>query len=140
MAYAESQVRISLDSDSSIGVYTGPPGARGTSAPYWGKQYRFVKVTGSHIAGLSTNAANELTIGVLQNKPQQVGEAASIAISGVTYVQSGAAIAAGAPLKSDANGRAVTATAGTDRAIAVALAASTAADQLVPALILRPAV
>jgi hypothetical protein len=135
MAYAEKQARISLDADASIGVYTAPPGSRGTSAPYWGKQYRFVKVTGAHIAGLSTNAANEQTIGVLQNKPQQVGDAASVAISGVTYMQSGAAIAAGASLKSDANGRAVTATVGTDKVLAIALDACAAADQLIPALL-----
>jgi hypothetical protein len=135
MAYAEAQKRISLDSDASIGVYTGPPGARGTSAPYWGKQYRFVKVTAAHTAGLSTNAANEQTIGVLQNKPQQVGEAASIAISGITYMQAGAAVAAGAAVKSDSTGRAVTATVGTDVVLGIALAASTAADQLVPVLL-----
>lgn len=135
MAYAEAQKRISLDADSSIGVYTGPPGARGTSAPYWGKQYRFVKVTGAHQAGLSTNASNEQTIGVLQNKPQQVGDAASVAISGVSYMQSGGTLAAGAAVKSDSTGRAVTATVGTDVVLGIALAATTAADQLVPVLL-----
>lgn len=135
MAYAEAQRRISLDADASIGVYTPPPGSRGTTSPYWGLQYRFVKVTGPHTAGLATNAANELTVGVLVNKPQTVGDAASVAISGVSYLQSGAAITAGQALKADSNGRAVPATVGTDKVLAIALDACTAANQLIPGLL-----
>lgn len=136
MAYEESQVRISLDADASIGLYTGPPGARGTSAPYAGMQFRFVKVTGVHAAGLSTNAANEYTVGVLQNKPQQVGSGAEIAISGVTRVLLAGTVTAGMGLKSDGTGHAVAATAGTDTALAIATGSGTT-GQLIPALLLR---
>jgi hypothetical protein len=136
MAYEESQTRISLDADASIGVYTGPPGARGTTPPYSGMQYRFVKVTGAHAAGLSTNATNEWTVGVLQNKPQVVGSASEVAISGVTRIQLAGTVTAGAGLKSNGTGQAVAATAGTDTALAIALAGG-ASGQLVPALLLR---
>lgn len=134
MAYGEAQIRISLDADASIGIYTGPPGARGTTPPYSGRQYRFVKITGKHTAGLSTNATNELTVGVLQNKPQQVGEASEVAISGVSHLQLGGTVVAGDGIKSDANGQGVKATLGTDLVLAIA-ADGGATGQLIPALL-----
>jgi hypothetical protein len=105
MAYDETQRRISLDSDASIGIRTGPPGMPGSLDPNGGKQYYFVKVTGEHLAGL-VSAAGGASIGVLQNKPQNVGEAASIAISGVSYVVAGATLVGGDPVMSGADGRA----------------------------------
>jgi hypothetical protein len=134
MAYEESQVRISLDADASIGIYTGPPGARGTTPPYSGMQYRFVKVTGVHTAGLSVNAANEMTVGVLQNKPQKVGSAAEVAISGVTRIQLAGTVVAGDGLKCNSTGQALKATLGTDLVLAIATG-SGSPGQLVPALL-----
>src|SRR5690348_9017684 len=134
MAYEESLTRISLDADSSLAAYTGPPGYIGTTGPYWGKQFRFVKVVGAHKVGLATAKADTV-VGVLQNKPQKLNEAASVAIgTGVTYLQSGAAIAAGAKLTTDATGRGITVSTG-DRVLAIALDAAAAADQLIPALL-----
>lgn len=114
MAYNESLRSISLDADASIAEATGVPGQPGASEPNSGKQYRFVKVTGAHIVGLATAAANERVIGVLQNKPQVVGQAATVAIAGVSLVQAGAAIAAGDGIKLSGTGTALVWVAGTD--------------------------
>lgn len=137
MAYEESLRSISLDADSSLAGYTGVPGLPGSASPNWGKAFRFVKVTGAHQVGLCTTAANEVPIGVMQNKPQVTGQAATVAIQGVSMVQSGAAVTAGAAVKVDTTGRAVTATLPADNALVVGIAVGTcaAADQLVPVLI-----
>lgn len=133
MAYDESLKSISLDADASIAGYTGVPGLPGSASPNSGKQFRFVKVTGAHQAGLATAAANEQVVGVLQNKPQHVGDAATVGIFGVSLVQAGGAVSPG-PVKSDANGQAVTATAGTDVVLGIALG-SAASGSLVPVLL-----
>lgn len=137
MAYEESLRSISLDADSSIALYTGVPGIPGSTSPNWGFQFRFVKVTGVHTAGLCVTTSNEIAIGVLQSKPQNVGMAATIAIHGVSMVQSGAAVTAGDAIKVDSTGRAITATLGTDAAlyVGVALGTAGAAGQLIPVLL-----
>lgn len=114
MAFEESLKSISLEADSSIGFYTGPPGMPGSTSPNSGKQFYFVKVTGAITAGLCSTASHEISIGVLQNKPQTVGDAAAIAISGVSMVELGGTVAAGVGVKIDSTGRAVTWVAGTD--------------------------
>lgn len=114
MAYTELLRSITLEADSSIAVYTGPPGVTGSADPNGGKQYYFVKVTGAQTAGLATAAANERVIGVLQNKPQNVGEAATVAIDGVSLVEAGGTVAAGDGIKVNASGKGVTWVAGTD--------------------------
>ncbi len=114
MASTEAIRTISLDADSTIGVFTGPPGYPGSTSPNNGKQYCFVKVVSAHAAGLSTDASHEQTIGILQNKPQHTGEAATIAISGVSLIQLGATLAAAIAVKSDGAGNAVAAVLGTD--------------------------
>lgn len=137
MAYNEAIRSISLDADASIGSYTGVPGLPGSANPNGGKQYHFVKVTGAGTAGLCTTAANELPIGVLQNKPQAVGQPATVAIRGVSKAKAGAAVTAGVAVKLDSTGRVINATLPTDAAlvVGVSLAAATAADQLIPVLI-----
>lgn len=137
MAYEETLRSISLDSDSSLATTTGVPGTPGSQSPNWGKQFRFVKVVGAHQVGLCTAAANEVPIGVMQNKPQVVGQAATVAYQGVSMVQSGGAVTAGAAVKVDSTGRAVAATLPTDAAVVVgvAIGTSAAADQLVPVLL-----
>lgn len=135
MSYSEAQRRISLDADSSIGIYTGVPGLPGSTAPNGGKQFTFVKVTGAHIAGLCTAATNEQPIGILQNKPQVVGTAATVAIDGVSMLAVGTGgLVAGQGVKSDANGAGVTATLGTDRVLAIAIETA-AAGQLAAVLL-----
>lgn len=137
MSYEESLKAITLVADATLGTYTGVPGQPGSPQPHGGKQYTFVKVTGVGQCGLAT-AGGLAVIGVLQNKPQGTGHAATVAISGVTNVLTGAgAIAAGDPIKVDGTGRAVKATAGTDDGVtvAVAIGTSSGADQLIPALL-----
>jgi len=135
MSYEESLKSISLVADASIGIYTGVPGTPGSPQPHGGKQYYFVKVTGVGQCGLATGTGD--AIGVLQNKPQGVGHAATVGFSGVSNVVAGGAITAGNSIKADANGKAVAATLPADAAVvlAVAIGTATAADQLIPALL-----
>lgn len=142
MSYNESIKSISLVADSSIGVFTGVSGigAGGgfSSASTAGKIYRFVKVTGTKQAGLCTDST-DTSVGVLQSKPQQVGAAATVAISGVTDVISGAAsltpIVAGDKVTCDAEGRAVVAGDG-DNVFGIALAPTSTAGELIPVLLM----
>lgn len=120
MSFEESLRSISLDADSSVAGYTGVPGLQGSAVPNYGKQYRFVKVTGALTVGLA--GAGEDAVGVVQNKPQATGEPATVAIHGVSNVICAGNIAAGALVKSDANGKAVT-HGGTGVALGVALSA-----------------
>jgi len=114
MAYEETLKSVSLDADSSIAIYTGISGQPGAASPNSGKQFHWVKVTGAHQVGLAVAAANEIVAGVLQNKPQVVGEAATVAIFGISMCEAGGTVAAGAGAKVDNTGRVVTWVAGTD--------------------------
>lgn len=108
MAYEETLKSITLDADASIGVYTGVAGTLGAPSNNSGLQYRFVKITGEHTAGLVTTPASDNVVGVLQNKPQQAGGEATVGIFGVSRVEAAGAIAAGAPVYTDSVGRATT--------------------------------
>lgn len=109
MAYEESLRSISLDADASIGFYTGVPGIPGSTNPNSGKQFCWVKLTGERTAGLA--GAADRGLGLLQNKPQQVGGAATVGFAGVSKALVGAvAITAGARVGADANGATVVAT------------------------------
>jgi hypothetical protein len=131
MAYEESIRSITLEADSSIGIYTGVPGQPGSPSPHGGKQYYFLKVTGDHTAGLADNT-DTAVVGVLQNKPQTTGSAATVAIRGVSLVSAGEAIAAGDVVYVGAGGQG--AATGTT-VVGVAIKAATAADQLIPVLL-----
>jgi hypothetical protein len=107
-SYEETLVNISLDADESIAVdtrppYTGNPAPDGGSAVA-GFQYRFVQVTGPHTCGLA--GSTDTPVGVLQNKPQIEGMAATVAIAGISLVEAGGAVDAGASVGADADGRA----------------------------------
>ena len=129
MAYDEGLRSITLLADSTIGIFTGPPGMPGSAAPNSGKQFCFVKVVaGVQTVGLSTNAANEKTAGVLQNKPQHVGDASTVAIAGVSLVVAGATFTGGEAVKSSSTGTAAVGTAGTDLIVGTALTAGVAGD------------
>lgn len=107
MSYEDSLKSISLDADASLGIYTGVPGQPGSAVPNGGKQYRFVKITGAHQVGLATGAT-DLVTGIMQNKPQEPGAAATVGIFGISNVVASAAIAAGALVAPTATGTAVT--------------------------------
>lgn len=133
MAYEESLRSITLNADSSLAVYTGPPGTPGAPNPHGGKQYHFVKVTGVHQVGIAD--ADDVVIGVLQNKPQNTGNAATVGIRGVSKVVADAAITAGANIKCSADGQA--ATAGAGPTVGVALTSAANAGELVSVLLLQ---
>jgi hypothetical protein len=132
MSYEESLRSISLNADSSIGVYTGVPGLPGSASPNSGKQYRFVSVTGVDQAGLTAGAA--APIGVLQNKPQKVGAAATVGIRGVSNVVVDALpVAAGNGVQVGASGGAVVLSAGVRAG--TALRTASAVGELIPVLL-----
>lgn len=106
MAYEENLRSISFDADASLGIYTGVPGQPGSAVPNAGMQYRFVKITGKNQVGLCT-AATQIVLGIMQNKPQKPGMAATVGYHGVSNVIAGAAIPAGSLVAPDATGRAV---------------------------------
>lgn len=138
MAYDESIRSITLDADSSLNVYTGVSGLPGSPADHGGHQYEFVKITGSRTCGLATAAANEIVVGVLQNKPQYVGNACTVAVSGVTQVRVGTGgLAAGNAVKVDSSGRGVAATLPTDAALVVGVCVigATTADNIATVLL-----
>jgi len=136
--FEESLRSVSLLSDSSIAGYTGPPGYPGSTVPNWGHIFTFVKITGKNTVGLATTKASDYVIGVLQNKPQVTGQAATVAIRGISAVRSGAgtagAITAGDPVTCDGSGRAIKATGG-DLVCGHALQGSSTDDELISVLI-----
>lgn len=134
MAYEESLRSITLNADSSLAVYTGVPGAPGSPNPHGGKQYHFVKVTGVHQVGL-VDADDTGIIGVLQNKPQVTGAAATVGIRGVSKVVSDAAITAGAKIYSSADGQATSVSSGGGNICGVALTTTANAGELVSVLL-----
>jgi hypothetical protein len=138
MSYDEAIRSITLDADSSIADYTGVPGLPGSADPNGGHQYAFVKVTAANTCGLADGTANEVPIGVLQNKPQVVGQAATVAIRGVSKAIAGAQISAVGPVKLDSSGRVITATLPADGAlmVGVALQTAAAANNIIPVLLM----
>lgn len=130
-SYDETLVNITLTADASIAVDTSPP-YTGTGAGY---QYRVVQLTGDHTVGLYTNASGEVPVGVLQNKPQVVDMAATVAIDGVSLVEVGAGgVTAGAVVTADTTGRAEVG--GTGSAFGQAIFAG-AEGELVPVLLIK---
>lgn len=90
---------------------------------------RFVTVAGAQ-AGADAN-----TLGVTRTAAAGAGEKIPVDVIGTTIVESGAAIAAGATLETDASGRAVTwATSGPR--VGIALEAASAAGQFIEVLLL----
>lgn len=131
MSYEDSIRSLSFESDASIAIKTGVPGQSQT--PNKGKQYTFVKLVSRRTVGLATGV-NDLIVGVLQNKPQVVGAASTVAIRGVSMVEAGAAITAGDLIQANATGQAVTRT-GSNPILGVAVEAAAASGHLVPVLL-----
>lgn len=131
MAYEESLRSITLNADSSLAVHTGVPGQPGSAAPHGGKQYHFVKVTGAHQVGLAD--ADDVVVGVIQNKPQVSGAAGTIGIRGVSKVVADGAIAAGAQITVSADGQATSGGAG--QKVGIAITSAGAAGELVSVLL-----
>lgn len=132
MSYEESLRSITLNADSSLAVYTGVPGQPGSADPHGGKQYHFVKVTGVHQVGLA-DADDTNVVGVMQNKPQNTGNAATVGIRGVSKVVCDAAVTAGQSVKVSADGQATSAGAGPT--VGVALTTTANAGEIVSVLL-----
>lgn len=132
MAYEESLRSITLNADSSLAVWTGVPGQPGSADPNGGKQYHFVKVTGAHQVGLA-NATDTIVVGVLQNKPQNNGNAATVGIRGVSKVVCDAAVTAGDVITVSADGQATTG--GAAQKVGIALSTTANAGELVSVLL-----
>lgn len=128
MAFEEGLRSISLNADDTLAVYTSVPGQPGSADPNGGKQYHFVKVTGTTQVGLADATANDIVVGVLQNKPQYEGQSATVAIRGVSKVQAGGNVNAGQAVKVKNTGEAVAATLPTDAALVVGVALTSGAD------------
>jgi hypothetical protein len=128
MSYEENLRMLSMDADASIGIYTGVPGQPGSLSPNGGFQYRMVKLVAKNTVGLCTSATDAV-FGVLQNKPQRPGQAATVGYEGITNVTAGATVAVGDLLVPDATGRGVPGAAGRLRAVAPAVV-----GELVPAM------
>jgi hypothetical protein len=135
-SYEESLRSVSFSADASIAVFTGPPGVPGSAVPNAGMIYRAVKITGADTVGLCT-VNTDTVVGVLQNKPQVVGQAATVAIRGITNMVVGVGgLAAGAAVGTDGTGRAIAAVS-TKQAIGILLQPSSAVGEVLPVL-LRP--
>jgi hypothetical protein len=85
-------------------------------------------------AAVAQAGADAVTLGVALNAAA-IGDQAPIVVKGTATVEAGAAISAGATLKSDASGRAITwATSGSK--VGVALEAASAAGQFIEVVLL----
>lgn len=137
MAVNEGLRSITLEADATLAVYTGVPGLPGSADPNGGNMYKFVKVTGAQTAGLADTTADEIVIGVVQNKPQYTGSAATIGIRGVSKVLAGGTVNAGDAVKVDANGAGVAATLPADAALVVGVALTSGASGEVISVLLQ---
>lgn len=108
MATDEALRSITLIADSGLAVYTGVSGQPGSASPNSGNQYRFVRVNGKNQCTRAQTAATDIIAGILQNKPQNAGDPATVGFSGRSRVIAGAAVAAGDLVAPDSVGRAVT--------------------------------
>jgi hypothetical protein len=98
MAYDEVLTSITLPAASGIASKTGVSGVdTPAGSDHGGKQYLFVKVDSS--GNVDIAAATDVPVGVLQNKPQVAGQAATVAISGVSRVVASGTVTAGSPVK-----------------------------------------
>jgi len=137
--YDESIRNITLDAAADLATYTGVPGLPGSANPNKGHQYCFVYVSGAHQADLCHHDT-AYPIGVMQNKPQVTGAAATVAIRGISLVEAGDTITAGQAIVVDAGdtGRGVPTGTTSAGAVVVGIAVGGAAvGQLVPVLLGR---
>lgn len=92
-------------------------------------QFKLVKITGDREVNLADGDAGEAVYGVLQNDPDD-GEAASVAVMGVTQVEAGASITAGDKLRSNGSGVAEPVTAIKDRCFGIAREGASSGEQV----------
>jgi len=98
-------------------------------------KYHYVKLDGS--GGLIPCVADELSIGILQNEPDIVGQAARVRLLGTSKLVMGGTCSENDPIKSDANGHGVVADTNLDYIGAIALEAAGGADEIIEVLITK---
>lgn len=94
-------------------------------------QFRACNVDATGKAALP--AAGGRIVGIIQNKPK-IAESTTIMLMGISIVEAGAAIVAGADLQTEATGRMITAVA-TNQIAAIALEAASAAGVFIAVLL-----
>ena len=99
-----------------------------------GDQFKFVNCTAADTAD-TCDAATEIPIGVLYNKPSAAGDAAEIALGPIVKVQADAAVVAGAMVGTSADGQAVTKSTADDHVFGVALTACSNAGEIIMVLV-----
>lgn len=134
----EAERAITLAADETLAQFTGPPGIPG-SAPlgkgdgkHTGFSLRFVKPTGPDLCGLATDGKR--VVGLMANKPQVAGDAATVVIRGRAIARAGGALAAGDLVTCNNKGKAVKAVAG-DRVLGTALTDAAGEDLQVSVLL-----
>lgn len=95
--------------------------------------HRIVKLAANGEVTQSTATAADAHIGVT-DRPAPVGESVEVTVYGMATVEAGGAIARGAQIKADADGKAVTAAAG-QRVVGIAIENAAAEGDLIAALI-----
>jgi len=103
------------------------------SADLSAHQFKFMTI-GATGAALNTTSGGAVD-GVLQDKPGALGEACEVAYAGVSKVEAGAAVSAGALVMSDAAGLAIAHTT-TNHAVGRAITAAGASGELISVLLI----
>lgn len=134
MAFEEGLRNISMVSDSTLAIRTMVAGTPGAPVDNAGNQYRAVKMTGTRQVGLPS-AVGDSVVGIMQNKPQVTGEAATVGIRGVSKVRVNGAIAAGATVYLAADGRGTATTAAGTSVLGKAITAAAGANELIAVLL-----
>lgn len=96
-------------------------------------QFKFVKLAGANVTAVS--AITDKAIGVLQNKPDAAGKAATVMIDGVSRVRASGAIAAGVAIYMAADGSATSTQGASALAVGVSENAVAGAGELVSVLL-----
>jgi hypothetical protein len=94
MAYKNQQTSVTLEAGADLSA----------------NQFHFVTMDSDGQLSVSTDGA--ASVGVLLNDPSAAGRAAEVCIGGLTRVEAGGTIAAGADVASGATGEAITAATG----------------------------
>jgi len=99
------------------------------AADYTADQFTFMDVDTNGRA-VQVSSAGGRAIGVLQDKPSALGQAAKIQFGGVTKVVAGAAVTMGDDVQSDGNGEAINALTG-DIVLGVAMETAAAQGEII---------
>lgn len=101
--------------------------------------YQYYVVTATSTAGqvkVATTAATDPILGILQNDPES-GEAALVAAQGICWALAETSVTYGAPLTCSSTGRVKASTTDKHEIVGFALAASSAAGDMIPVLLSR---